>query len=963
MQIGPIRRIGLALDRIAGSFAKLEEVIPLLFIALSALAMANIHKGYLYSMWDSPVPALSPELLLGKAHYIWDWWFVGGRAYSHAFYFPYFLAVWLLNLVFPVGIANTAVYYMLFAFSGISMYLFTSNASFEGGANLKRNTALLASLAYMFNTYWIFRVAAGVSLSYIMAFLPLLLLLLKRSLCSRTKLEAARYLLASSLVTVAMSPGFGPHLVFAFFLAIEYLFFFSLLERKLRPFVFTVALFAMCMFSANLWWITPQLFGRYFLPAITRGSEYVEESLQIMRGHASYTTPLNALRAMPYDVPTLHYSMPWTMLYETPLFLSISILVPAISALPLISKRTRKDPETIVFALMWITTLPVIIGMNPPTEPLFLWAHRHLPFMVLRRPPIFVFGLHLVYSYLFSLGVASLYNFLENLTSQSSQSLSKPRSFRFSFKVKKSVNSVILIAIIVSVIVMYPFPLWLGLDYRIELRGRPVSALTTIPIYVHNLVDYLNAQPDDYGVLVLPLASNLNAYAWDRGYFGWSPYYLMLDRPVLSFEPNGHPMSELYESLASFKFYLPNDLEETNPTVIYDGDARFWTLRRDGVGSYDGTLAQETSIEQNGTRSLKIAIASGSYSELYVDHSYDTPKNFSDYDFISWWWYGQNTGTIIRFTFRSGGSFDSRSQYQFTDNFNGWKRFAVPLLRFQQEALNPVNWSAVDYIRIVVIPKQTTSLSLGRIVADVAKSSFKTKKFAEILALARMKYVILTNDALPTPGQRYSFDLSVYQSFLSKQENLELVGAFGPHLLYRNLEETKVFYTPSFVIKSNMSDASSHLMRLTEFQDPFKAAISEDITLEFRPPRVTVKRLNPVAYEIDVLNASSTYLLVSPFIYDKNWVAIVDSLKVRPIKVNGLFSGWLIDKPGRYVVTIYYILQDYAETAHLVSYVVILISSLMVVLPSKRIEKTIRGILQIIGRSSGSGGSSAGSTI
>ncbi len=924
------------------SRGNLKKVIPLLIIVLSALTMVNIHKGHLYSVWDSPVPPLKPELLVEKAGYTWDWWFVGGRSYGHAFYLLYFLQVWLLNFISPLGFANTIVYYVLFAFSGLSMYLFTQD-TFGGSEknNIKIVAALIAALAYMFNTYWIFRVSIGFSISYILAFLPLLLLVLRRALYSLTTLDKIKYLLASALVTVAMSPGYSglPAMVFTFLLVTEYVFFLAILTRKLKSFVFTLVLFGLFTFCANLWWIAPQFFNSQLGDVVVRSSGYVEESLGVAKYWVPYSTPLNALRGIVYDLPSLYSTMPWTTLYETPLFLLLSIFPPIISALYLTSKRARKHSDTIVFLLMWITVLPILVGLNPPTGTIFSWMYEHIPFFIFRRPPNFLFGLHLIYSYLFGLGIVTIYSFSQNLTSRTKESLADLNRKRFViFRLRSGIKKIVkvsipvtLILIVVSVIFILPFPLWLGKGYEIELMGQRVTGTVEIPDYVQNLTEHLNAQPDEYGVLVLPMGSNLRAYSWDNGYFGWSPYYIMLDRPVLSFQPPSHPMNGLYTYLAAFEFYLDYELDPIgyDPKVICDDDETFWELNKGGEGTIDATLTEETSTVKNGTNSLKIAITSGSYSEVYIDHSYDEPQNLSSYDFIGWWWYGQDTGSIIRLQLRSNNNWDYRNQYEFVDDFSGWKKFMIPRLGFQQAGPNPVDWSATDYIRFQVIPNRNTDFYLDLVVLDFGQQP----RFAEMLSLVGIKYIILAKDALPIPGQPVLFDSQVYQDFLSKQENIRFVGSFGSHLLYETFEDPRTFYTSTSVITSNVSDNSalSHLKRLIDSADPSEVAITPNLTIDSQsPPEILIEKISPVTYEIHVLNASSPFILVSPFIYEKNWVAKVDASESSPITVNGMFSGWLIDKTGNYVVNLHYIQQDFVDIVTALSLITILVQMFII---------------------------------
>jgi hypothetical protein len=126
-----------------------------------------------------------------------------------------------------------------------------------------------------------------------------------------------------------------------------------------------------------------------------------------------------------------------------------------------------------------------------------------------------------------------------------------------------------------------------------------------------------------------------------------------------------------------------------------------------------------------------------------------------------------------------------------------------------------------------------------------------------------------------------------------------------------------------------------------ELDDPFKIVFSQNMALneDSPPPIITAERINPVTYKVHVLNASCPYLLVSPLTYDNNWIAEVDSAKLQPIKVNGLFGGWLIDKTGDYIIMVHYITQNYIESAYSVSFAIILVLGLFLILSQCRVKK------------------------
>ncbi|HSQ17412.1 MAG TPA: carbohydrate binding domain-containing protein, partial [Anaerolineales bacterium] len=71
----------------------------------------------------------------------------------------------------------------------------------------------------------------------------------------------------------------------------------------------------------------------------------------------------------------------------------------------------------------------------------------------------------------------------------------------------------------------------------------------------------------------------------------------------------------------------------------------------------------------------------------YAGITYDASAvmDWSAYSAFSFWWYGGNTGGEHRIELKTGGASSAESNrfvYAFTDNFSGWKYFALPFADF-----------------------------------------------------------------------------------------------------------------------------------------------------------------------------------------------------------------------------------------------------------------------------------------
>ncbi|RLI05851.1 hypothetical protein DRO26_01010 [Candidatus Bathyarchaeota archaeon] len=131
----------------------------------------------------------------------------------------------------------------------------------------------------------------------------------------------------------------------------------------------------------------------------------------------------------------------------------------------------------------------------------------------------------------------------------------------------------------------------------------------------------------------------------------------------------------------SFEFVLVNELEETgNFNVLWDDDqTSFWSVVYGGSGSLVvPTLSNDSGVAKRGNNSLKIKVGSGSYSIWYIYHDFASAQDFSDYDFLAFWWYGQNTGNRLIVALDTTPLTDFYDWYIY-DDWSGWKRVVLPL--------------------------------------------------------------------------------------------------------------------------------------------------------------------------------------------------------------------------------------------------------------------------------------------
>jgi len=154
------------------------------------------------------------------------------------------------------------------------------------------------------------------------------------------------------------------------------------------------------------------------------------------------------------------------------------------------------------------------------------------------------------------------------------------------------------------------------------------------------------------------------------------------------------------------------------PKMIADDDqVAYWARRRDYVGGYDITLSDVTAKVAKGINALKMSITAGSYQVVGIrhDHGSGSEKDYSKNDFITWWWYGANTGETWYCYFRT--TLTDRYNVSFVDNFTGWQRFQKRKAEFG--SVGSPSWATIRYEEFSTLPTQTYNAWLDRFVAGV----------------------------------------------------------------------------------------------------------------------------------------------------------------------------------------------------------------------------------------------------
>lgn len=228
-----------------------------------------------------------------------------------------------------------------------------------------------------------------------------------------------------------------------------------------------------------------------------------------------------------------------------------------------------------------------------------------------------------------------------------------------------------------------------------------------------NFSDYLNNKfvekiiilnTDGYG----SLANNL----FTSGTGNW---FLKVNSTNLFLHPFGDYQKVLTDYNASSlsnvaEFIVDNDEINHYLPINHDNGSSFWTPYVTGTGKVGiPQLNDNPEIKVAGLNGLQINVADGQYGKWGVNHNFGSPQNWSNYDFLTFYWYGYGNGRYYQLACLSG---KGNSYFYFKDNWGGWKKLIFPLrmpigkhiigdIEIEKTfSANPVDWSNINRLLI-----------------------------------------------------------------------------------------------------------------------------------------------------------------------------------------------------------------------------------------------------------------------
>lgn len=492
----------------------------LIILILGLTPLFWFKDGYLIIPGECPIP-LDPINTFKTFLYAWYPYIQSGQPNQMVAAISPWYGFWAFFSLagFSLQSIGKLWFILVFALAGLSMHYLASTVLEKGERNV---AVLVASVFYMFNAYLIVMTPLRATpLAYTV--IPLMLALYIKGL--RDGRKGTKYAIligiasAGMASTVMNSPIYAIPWVVIFFYSIYHL----VVEGKkgASQLLFFVPKVIAVYFLANLWWLYP-----YLAVALSQYGAIVE----ILRPTAMSSSFVEVFRLLGWwafyesfgdgisYVPFAHY-------YKTPFLVVITFVVPVLAfSAAFFRSKSRYIPFFLGLGATGIF-LAHGAGESLPGS-IFNFMYEHIPGFLIFREPFAKFTAITAVSYAILIGFTaeSVYRWLTL------------RGKTIKRKVKGVSHYVSAYAFVIFVIVTIlasSWPLLTG-DVIFGARGVATSYIK-VPDYWFETGEYLNAQDEDFKILVLPSNGITSAglpYIWGYGAQDLTPY--LVHKPLIT---------------------------------------------------------------------------------------------------------------------------------------------------------------------------------------------------------------------------------------------------------------------------------------------------------------------------------------------------------------------------------------------------------------------------------------------
>lgn len=832
--------------------------------------------------------------------YTWKDGVASGIYNERIFSTPYLLILEGLNSIMPLWLVQWILFTSLIVVTFASSYLlmtillgFDRFKDFDSEQN-KRSSATLAAFFYTFNPFtliiwylgWTYIIIA--LFSFPLAFSCFLKGFKKVTDESAQLKQYFKWVFLSALIPT-LTFAVHPISFLYFFLVISFVVYSLVaLHKEIRIIGFKiakyVALSLTLFFLLNLWWGLPyavdllgkaNIFGRataLFFDYSTIPSTFLE--LFRLLGEGNF-----------YQVGRV----PAGEFYLNPLVsLAVFVIVLfSLGSLLLYKKRNRSYSFIIYFAFVFLLSLFITSGVNPPFGQVNIFAYDHVPFFKIFRAPwgklmlLAVFALSALFA--FSLErISQIQNTHGALLGiQKVRLIARPRIFFL-------ILLIVLGYPIISgqIFATHGIP---SIHYSDSINLTQVTRPyhIAIPQYYYDFAEFMNIQSEPFNVMILPYSPYYASFSW--GYTGgWDFLDNILNKPIADVGLGSSGFSggllDIYNKIITQMKINPSP--EDARILYHFLNIKYIVLLKDWNFDYLETLTNYMTLED-----IEAFLPATGFSSIesfgkiavYLNTNWRSSKTI----------YAANNVLLVNDSISFYNSLSSNfiDESLLDHMVISQRSLGLPTVVFQNALdsyLNNSGWLPA------VVPPDIWSYMTAYPNATVSYKFYISEKDTYDLYAhlrfdgqrATLKYKIdnniWSNGTTPHYGDEGELQPYVYRTVFLGASNLSQ----GLHAI--TFENTIPY------IGGGYQNLRYFILR------------SSDISIEQGSTDISFVKMDPTKYEVHV-SASKPFSLVFSESYDKNWVAYIDGQQVADdshFTANGYANAWYINKTGKYTITL-----------------------------------------------------------
>lgn len=481
--------------------------------------MIWFKDGNILGTGESGLPFYDPNIQYNINKDAWAYYALGHPLNIGSAATPtYWLLSKIQNMHIPGFIIQAAFLWLIFVISGFAIYklvneLFPDNDKFY---------SLLSVLFYWFNPFSIVNVWNRFlnNFFFFYALLPLSIFLLIKGFKTKRYIYAILIGLVSAVLSYALTS-----IAFDFMLWVTLFYFgifYFLTHKQDRLFIIKFLLLTILFWLlANFWWIS-QVFSYLALGSF---NSVTSTSFNTDINYNTFLQISQRLGLLTYIFRLKHSTffenieqIEWIGIYQFPILVFFEFFISSMILISLILRK--KDTYTLMIGGIFLISIFLAKGNNPPLGEIFDKAFKYFSFLQLFRNPFEKIGfiLSLSASLLFAVGSFEIQRFI----------LPKWRKFFYS-------------GLFFWIVFIWGLPFW---SNHVFTSTEPpankveVGYKVKVPTFYKKASEWLSSPKDNFRLIVFPLGKEGITYLWEKGYSGVELSNQILPKSSISFNTN-----------------------------------------------------------------------------------------------------------------------------------------------------------------------------------------------------------------------------------------------------------------------------------------------------------------------------------------------------------------------------------------------------------------------------------------